>query len=309
MYGQLMFDSTWKIRYTQMLVSCGMDSADVFMLIRGMALAESLTQNDVCTLTENQSAIVRAAIQETYPDQYDTIMANLGEYIAWRKFFSPYESQPLKREELLNSKEMEEIIDAPLTPEDLEKIIVVAFGEKTINIAAPGLCLAWMGYETPDMVLLKGSDFDFEKHMLHGINVPEQLWRVLERYHNTNEEKVPNKGTGRWIYKIPGEWFIRSTTSKGGTKCQVDPAKMVTSIAHTSEKYQQVTGKGRKITVRLTQTAGMLYRLYKPWETFTDEQFVDALRFKRRSYDTYQMQRWKKKFTAYCLLREMREAT
>lgn len=307
---QFIFDPFWKSRYLQMLISCGIDATEALTLAKSIRVIENIVQSDICNLTHEQAVIAHSAIKETYPNQYDRIMSSLSDYMGWRKIFAPYMEQPLRREEILNSKEMQEIIDAPLTPDDLEAIVVSALGDKTINVAAPCLCLAWIGYETPDMVKLKESDVDFDKHTLCGSYVPDPLWRVLKRYHDTDSELVPNRGTGRRIYKIPGEWLIKSTDSfKATTECKVDPRKLTTSVANISKKYKQTAGRNRQITVHLTQIAGMLYRLYEPWESFEDEKFVKALRFKRRTYDTYQMQSWKKTFTAYCLLREMREAT
>lgn len=305
-----LFESCWKSRYMQMLVSCGIDREDAVILERSFCLIEDITKNDVCKLTPDQAANARTTIQETYPDQYETITARLNDYIKWRKLFAPYMEQPLQREEILSSKEMGEISDAPLTPDDLENMIVTALGKHTINIAAPCLCLAWMGYETPEMAQLKTSDVDFNHHTVCGTLVPDPLWRILKRYHDTDSEKVSNKGSGRWIYKIHGEWFIKSTDSKFKTKtCQVDPQKIAVSITNAAKKYRQATGKSCQITVRSTKVVGMLYRLYEPWDTFTDEKCIEALRFKSRAYETYHMQGWRKQFTAYCLLREMRKAT
>lgn len=310
MKEQFIFEPFWKSRYVQMLISCGIDRVDALTLVRSLNIVEDVVKNDVCNLTPEQASVARATIKETYPVQYDAIMSRLSDYIEWRKLFEPYVEQPLQRDEVLNSKEMKEIVDAPLSPDELETIIVTALGDKTINIAAPCLCLAWMGYETPDMANLKESDVDFDNHTLRGIRLPDPLWRVIKRYHDTNSEIVPNRGSGRRIYKLPGEWLIKSTDSfKSTTECKVDHRKLTMSVANVAKKYRQLAGRDRQITVHLTQVAGMLYRLYEPWGTFEDEQFADALRFKRRSYETYQMQKWKKKFTAYCLLREMREAT
>lgn len=310
MNTQFLFDPVWKSRYVQMLVSCGVDKEAAVILARSLWLIEDVTTNDVCNLTPDQATNARITIKETYPDHYEAVMSRLNDYIEWRKLFEPYMGQPLQREEILNSKEMREIVDVPLTPDDLEAIIVTALGEKTINIAAPCLCLAWMGYETSDMAQLKESDVDFDAHMIRNIRVPDPLWRVLYRYYNTDSEKVPNKGSGRWIYKIHGEWLIKSTDSRlKTTTCKVDPKKITVSITNASKKYRQIAGRSRQITVRSTKVAGMLYRLYEPWDAFTDEQCIEALRFKKRTYDTYHMQSWKQKFTAYCLLRETREAT
>lgn len=307
---RFMFDPFWKSRYVQMLGSCGIDATEVLTLAKCIRMIENLVQTDICDLTHEQAAVAHANIKKTYPDQYDYIMQRLSDYMGWRKLFTPYKEQHLQREEILNSKEMREIVDAPLTPSDLESMIVTALGDKTINIAAPCLCLAWMGYETPDMTKLKESDIDFEQHTLCGVHVPDPLWRVIKRYNDTDAEKVPNRGSGRWIYKLPGEWLIKSTDSfKTTTECQIDPQKITMSVTNAAKKYRQMVGRNRQITVHLTQVAGMLYRIYEPWKTFDDEQFIEALRFKRRAYDTYQMQSWRKKFTAYCLLREMRKAT
>lgn len=273
-------------------------------------MVEDVTENDVCNLTSEQASIARTAIKETYPVQYDSIMSRLSDYIEWRKLFSPYTNHPLQRDEILNSQEMKEIADAPLTPDDLETMIVTALGENTINIAAPCLCLAWLGYDTPDMAQLKESDVDYDQHTVCGASIPDPLWRVISKYHYTDSEKLPNRGSGRWIYKLPGEWFIKSTDSfKPTTECQVDPRKITMSVTNVARKYKQISGRDRQITVHLTQVAGMLYRLYEPWDVFTDEQFVEALRFKGRAYDTYHMQSWRKKFTAYCLLRETKKTT
>lgn len=310
MYGQLIFEPFWKSRYVQMLISCGIDSVEAFRLIRSMGLIEANTKSDVCALTQEQASIARVTVKEAFPEQYEVIMSRLSDYVEWRKLFEPYMEQPLRRDEILNSKEMSEIVDAPLTPEDLESIIVATLGDKTINIAAPCLCLAWMEYETPDMAELKENDVNFDKHTLCGVHVPDPLWRVLKRYHDTDSEIVPNRWSGRRIYKLPGEWLIKSTDSvKMTAESKVDPRKLTMSVANVARRYRQVAGRDRRITVHLTQIAGMLYRLYNPWETFEDEQFVDVLRFKGRTYDTYQMQSWKRTFTAYCLLREMRKAT
>lgn len=310
MDAHFIFEPFWKSRYVQMLISCGIDRVDALILTRSICLVEDVIRNDVCNLTPEQAAIAHTTIKETYPLQYETIMSRLSDYMGWRKLFEPYLEQPLQREEILNSKEMKEITDAPLTPDDLEAIIVTALGDSTINIAAPCLCLAWMGYETPDMAQLKESDVDFDKHTVRGTYVPDPLWRVFKRYHDTDSERVPNRGSGRLIYKLPGEWLIKSTDSfKTTTECQIDPQKITMSVTNAAKKYRQMAGQNRQITVHLTQVAGMLYRLYEPWDVFTDEQFVEALRFKGRTYDTYQMQSWRKKFTAYCLLREMRKAT
>lgn len=293
-----------------MLISCGIDRVDALTLVRSMRMIEDITKKDICDFTPEQASVARATIKETYPVQYDTIMSHLSDYMRWRKLFEPYVEQPLQRDEILNSKEMKEIIDAPLTPDDLESIIVTALGDKTINIAAPCLCLAWVGYETPDMTKLKESDVDFDKHTVCGVCIPDSLWRVINRYYNTDSEKVPNRGSGRWIYKLPGDWLIKSTDNfKTTTECQINPQKITMSVANAAKKYRQMAGRDRQITVHLTQVAGMLYRLYEPWETFDDERFVEALRFKRRTYGSYKMQSWRKKFTAYCLLREAREAT
>lgn len=310
MYSKIIFDPFWKIRYVQMLISCGIDSTDAFKLIRSMGIIEATAKSDICGLTQEQASIANAKIKEFDSVQYETIMSRLNDYVGWRKLFEPYIEQPLQREEILNSKELKEIQDAPLTPNDLKVIITKALGENTINIAAPCLCLAWMGFETPDMARLKESDVDFDKHTVCGVYVPDPLWSVLKRYHDTDSEKVPNRGSGRWIYKIPGEWFIKSTDSfKTTTECQIEPQKITMSVTNVAKKYRQIAGRNRKITVHLTQEAGMLYRLYEPWDDFTDERFVEALRYKHRAYDTYHMQSWRKKFTAYCLLREMRKAT
>lgn len=307
---QFIFDPFWKTRYVQMLVSCGIEKEDAITLVRSFRLVEDVTKNDVCNLTQEQAAIAGATIKKTYPAQYETIMSHLYDYIGWRKIFEPYMEQPLQRDELFNSKEMQEILDAPLTPGELESIIVTALGDKTINIAAPCLCLAWMGYKTPDMARLKESDIDFDKHALCGTHVPDPLWRVLKKYCDTDSEVIPNRGSGRQIYKLSGEWLIKSTDCfSATTEHQVDPRKLTVSVSNVARKYEQMTGVKRKIAIHLTQIAGMLYHLYEPWETFEDEQFLDALRFKRRTYDTYQMQGWKKTFTAYCLLRETRKAT
>lgn len=307
---QFVFETAWKKRYVQMLISCGVDKSDIWTLVRSMGMIEDIIKNDVCMLTPEQAVIAHTAVKKTYPSQYESIMKRLSDYMGWRKMFGPYAEQPLLREEILNSKEMQEIKDVPLTPDDLETIITTALGDRTINIAAPCLCLAWVGCDTPEMARLKESDVDFDKHMLYGTHIPDPLWRVLQKYHETDSEIIPNRGSGRWIYKIPSEWFIKSTDNfKATTAGEIATKNITASITNMAKRYRTLTGENRNITVHLTQVAGMLYRLYEPWDAFTDEQFVESLRFKRRSYDTYQMQNWRKKFTAYCFLRETKEAT
>lgn len=305
MYGQIAFEPSWKSRYMQMLISCGVDREEAFKLLRCIGLIEASTQNDVCILTQEQASVALTKIKEIDSSWYESSIPRLSDYIEWRRLFEPYGEHPLQKNEILNSKEMKEIKDAPLTPEELESIILTALGNQTINIAAPCLCLAWMGYEAPDMVQLKEKDVDFSRQTLRGVHVPDPLWRVFKRYHETDSERIFNNTGMRLVYKLPGDWLIKSTDSKKTTaECQVDAIKIVTSVRNVSKKYRQVVGVDRKITVRLTQTAGMLYRLYEPWDDLTDEQFVNALRFRGRSYDTYQMQSWRKKITAYCFLRE-----
>ncbi len=310
MDAQWIFEPVWKKRYIQMMISCGVGQTDALLLKRGLCLIEDMAKVDICELTQEQATAANAMLRDAYPDQHTKIFHYVSDYIGWRRLFAPYVDQTLQRAEISNSKEMKAIQDIPLSPEDLEHIIVTAFWANTINVAIPCLCLAWMGYEVPDMVQLKTSEVDFDTHMVRGVHIPLPLWRVLKQYHETEFDEVPNKGGMREIYKIPGEWFIKSTDSrKTTTECQVDPRKAAVAISGAARKYRQMTGRDRKITLHLTQEAGLLYRLYEPWGNLTDEKFVEALRFKGRTYVSYQMQSWRKKFTAYCLLREKEETT
>ncbi len=310
MDAQFIFEPSWKNRYVQMMISCGIGQTDALILVRILSLIEDTAQNDICSLTQEQAAIARAVISEAYPDQREKITFYINDYVGWRKLFEPYTDQGLRRAEIGGSKEMDAIKDAPLTPEDLEYIIVTALGENTVNVAAPCLCFAWMGYDALEMGQLKEKDFDFDQHTVRGVHIPTPLWRVLKRYHDTDSEEVPNNLGARRIYKIPGEWFIKSTDSRKTTaECQVNRNKAATAVSTVAGKYRQMTGKKRKISLYLTREMGMLYNLYEPWDRFTDEKFVEALRFEKRTYVSYQMQSWRKKFTAYCLLREAGKAT
>ncbi len=297
-------DAAWKARYLQMLISCGVEKEDIAILLDSFLMIEDIAQKDICLATAAEAIEGLTRLSQVYPEYQKKMSSYLNDYIAWRKMFTPYCSESLQRAEIENSEEMIKIKDVPTNPEELELIITQTLGEATINLAAPCLCLAWLGYEVPDMTTLKETDLDVENGKLCGAPVPSALLRVLERYRTTDAEQTMRGRGESWMYKAPGQWLVRPTErAKAGGGASV-PYQITMAVSGMAKKYRKITGSNRIVSLQLAKQAGMLYRIYVPWDEFTDENFVKALRFQKRAYDSYQMQGWRRTFTAYCLLKE-----